>query len=163
MPCNWLLVEDTKLCKNPAKGQYCATHIFKIRKGIIILQPCKGYGREIKSSLQLCVPCSQGYKYARDLMHYLEDILPIDLDEYAQREDICRRCPITMLSIVERGMSLFTIERNGKMSLDNLIEMNYFSLSALLEMCWDNNKARKWKSVILVKFLHHPNLISSKY
>ncbi|CAG8545023.1 4861_t:CDS:2 [Cetraspora pellucida] len=37
MPCNWLLVEDTKLCKNPAKGQYCATHAFKIRKGKSII------------------------------------------------------------------------------------------------------------------------------
>ena len=67
MPCNWLLVGDTKLCKNPAKGQYCATHAVKIRKGIIIPQPCKGCGRGTKSSLQLCVPGGQGreraYKY----------------------------------------------------------------------------------------------------
>ncbi|CAG8800617.1 22216_t:CDS:1, partial [Racocetra persica] len=41
MPCNWLLVGDTKLCKNPVKGQYCATHTFKIRKSIIIPQPVK--------------------------------------------------------------------------------------------------------------------------
>ncbi|CAG8798693.1 10738_t:CDS:1, partial [Racocetra fulgida] len=100
----------------------------------------------------------EGYKYARDLTHYLEDIPPIDLDEYgtiypladfyypalipplsilARRGDICGRCPITMSSIIEGGMSLFTIERNGKTSLDNLIEMNYSSLTALLEMCWD--------------------------
>ncbi|CAG8454768.1 15979_t:CDS:2 [Acaulospora colombiana] len=32
MPCNWLLVGDVNLCKNPAKGQYCASHAFKIRK-----------------------------------------------------------------------------------------------------------------------------------
>ncbi|CAG8681592.1 9887_t:CDS:2 [Racocetra persica] len=66
----------------------------------------------------------EGYKYARDHTHYLEDILPIDLDEYGE-------------------ISLFTIERNRKTSLDNLIEMNYSSLSVLLEMCWDSNKARE--------------------
>ncbi|CAG8648085.1 31913_t:CDS:2 [Gigaspora margarita] len=64
----------------------------------------------------------EGYKYTKDLTHYLKDISPIDLDEYgtiypladfyrsalilplsilARREDICRRCPITISSVVE--------------------------------------------------------------
>lgn len=64
MPCNWLLVGDVILCKNPAKGQYCASHAFKIRKGVTIPQPCKGCGRGTKSSLQLCVTCGQGRERA---------------------------------------------------------------------------------------------------
>ncbi|CAG8838524.1 28637_t:CDS:1, partial [Gigaspora margarita] len=103
----------------------------------------------------------EGYKYTKDLSQYLEEVLLIDIGEYstiyplvnfyhsafipplsilARRGDICRRCPITITSVVEERMSLFTIEKNGKTSLDNLIEMNYSSLSVLLEMCWNSNK-----------------------
>ncbi|CAG8465128.1 3023_t:CDS:1, partial [Racocetra persica] len=59
MSCNWLLVEDANLYKNLAKGQYCASYTFKIRNGVIILEPCKRCDRETKSSVQLCVPCRQ--------------------------------------------------------------------------------------------------------
>ncbi|CAG8832215.1 23112_t:CDS:2, partial [Gigaspora margarita] len=103
----------------------------------------------------------KGYKYTKDLSQYLEEVSLIDIGEYstiyplvnfyhsalipplsilARRGDICRRCPITMTSVVEGGMSLFTIEKNGKTSLDNLIKMNYSSLFVLLKMCWDSNK-----------------------
>jgi hypothetical protein len=44
MPCNWLLVGETYFCKNPTREQYCASHAFKIQKGVIISQPCKGCG-----------------------------------------------------------------------------------------------------------------------
>ncbi|CAI2186936.1 17453_t:CDS:2, partial [Funneliformis geosporum] len=59
MPCNWLLVGETRFCKNSTREEYCASHAFKIRKGVIIPQPCKVCGWETKSSVQLCVPCGQ--------------------------------------------------------------------------------------------------------
>ncbi|CAG8789847.1 8341_t:CDS:2, partial [Gigaspora margarita] len=126
----------------------------------------------------------EGYKYTKDLSQYLEEVPLIDIGEYgtiyplvnfyhsalipplsilARRGDICSRCPIIMTSVVEGGMSLFTIEKNGKTSLDNLIEMNYSSLFVLLKMCWNSNKVREWRSDILMKFLHHLNSISLKY
>ena len=64
MPCNWLLVGETRFCKNSTREQYCASHAFKIRKGVIIPQPCKGYGQGTKSSVWLCVPCGQGKERA---------------------------------------------------------------------------------------------------
>ena len=64
MPCNWLLVGETCFCKNSTREQYCASHAFKIRKGVIIPQPCKGCGRGTKSSVRLCVPCGQGKERA---------------------------------------------------------------------------------------------------
>ncbi|CAG8623362.1 1037_t:CDS:2, partial [Diversispora eburnea] len=59
MPCNWLLVGETHLCKIPLRGQYCASHAFKIRNAVIIPEPCKGCDRGTKSSVQLYVPCGQ--------------------------------------------------------------------------------------------------------
>ncbi|CAG8447063.1 13647_t:CDS:2 [Funneliformis mosseae] len=59
MPCNWLLVGEIRFCKNLTQEQYCASHAFKIRKGVIIPQPCKGCKRGTKSSVQLCVQCEQ--------------------------------------------------------------------------------------------------------
>src|SRR4051812_45969250 len=47
-----------------ARDQYCASHAFKIRKGVIIPQPCKGCGQGTKSSVQLCVQCGQGKERA---------------------------------------------------------------------------------------------------
>ncbi|RHZ51001.1 hypothetical protein Glove_486g4 [Diversispora epigaea] len=119
-----------------------------------------------------------------NLSHYLEDIPPIDIDEYstiylsadffhsalipplsilARRRDICRRYPISVGTAVEGGMSLFVIEKNGKTSLENLIVMDYSGLYVLLEMCWGDNETREWQDNILMKFLHCPNLMTSKY
>ncbi|CAG8648581.1 1349_t:CDS:1 [Diversispora eburnea] len=124
------------------------------------------------------------YKYVEDLSYYLEDILPIDTDKYGTihlladfyysalilplstltvRRDLCRRYPISVGTVVEGGMSLFTKEKNGKTFLENLIRMNYSSLSALLEMRWEDNEIWEWRDNILTRFLHHPNLILSKY
>ncbi|CAG8855809.1 31003_t:CDS:1, partial [Gigaspora margarita] len=99
----------------------------------------------------------EGYKYAKD-------VLPIDIGDYetiypladfyhpalipplsilARRRDICRRYLINVSTAVEGRMSLFTIEKDRKTSLENLIEMNYSNLSALLEICWGDNKTRE--------------------
>ena len=51
IPCNWLLVRETRFCKNLTREQYYASYAFKIRKGIIILQLCKGCGQGIKLSV----------------------------------------------------------------------------------------------------------------
>ncbi|RHZ84526.1 hypothetical protein Glove_80g23 [Diversispora epigaea] len=98
----------------------------------------------------------EGYKYVSNLSHYLEDIPPIDIDEYstiylsadffhsalipplsilARRRDICRRYPISVGTAVEGGM----------------------------KMCWGDNETREWQDNILMKFLHCPNLMTSKY
>ncbi|CAI2186011.1 5452_t:CDS:2, partial [Funneliformis geosporum] len=66
MSCNWLLVGETHFCKNSTRDQYCASHAFKIRKGVIIPQPCKGCGQGTKSSVRLCVPCGQDKQVSVD-------------------------------------------------------------------------------------------------
>ena len=64
MSCNWLLVGKTHFCEKSARNQYCASHAFKIQKGVIIPQLCKGCGRGTKSSVWLCVLCGQGKERA---------------------------------------------------------------------------------------------------
>ncbi|CAG8799390.1 3474_t:CDS:2, partial [Gigaspora rosea] len=76
----------------------------------------------------------EGYKYAKDLSHYLEEVPLIDIGEYCTiypladffhsaliptlsilaRRDIYRRYPITMISAFEGGMDLFAIEKTGR-------------------------------------------------
>ncbi|RHZ76064.1 hypothetical protein Glove_207g23 [Diversispora epigaea] len=114
MPCNWLLVSEIRFCENQTKEQYCASHAFKIRNGVIIPEPCKGCGRGTKSSVQLCVPCGQGkeraYRYYKhkceektrllEQMEFLSDlsypamIPPIDIME--NRPDIYRKRSISI-------------------------------------------------------------------
>ncbi|KAF0420606.1 hypothetical protein F8M41_006921 [Gigaspora margarita] len=125
----------------------------------------------------------EGYKYAKDLSHYLEEVPLINIGEYGTiypladffhtalipplsilaRRDIYRRYPITMISAIEGGMDLFAIEKNGKMSLENLIKMNYSNLSVLLEICWHDNKTKVWRDEILTRFLHNSDSVFLKY
>ena len=77
----------------------------------------------------------EGYKYTKNLSHYLDDVLLIDLDEYgtiypladffysalipslstlAKMRDICKRYPISVGTAMEEGMCLFAIEKNGR-------------------------------------------------
>ena len=64
-----------------------------------------------------------------------------------------------------KGVSLFTLEKNKQSSLQNLIEMNYFSdnLTMLIGITWDREETKAWRDDLLVKFLHHPNLAPAKY
>ncbi|GET03836.1 hypothetical protein GLOIN_2v1709137 [Rhizophagus clarus] len=179
MPCNWLLVGETRFCKNSTRDQYCASHAFKIRKGVIIPQPCKGCGRGTKSSVQLCVQCGQesdihrtvlnlltgrwispngklfqkmireGYRYTNRLSDYLEDIGAIcvgdfELDPLA---DFYYPALIPPLSI------LADIHKNFPITVDSAVE----------EITWEREETKAWSNDILVKFLHHPNLVPSKY
>ncbi|CAG8828180.1 35174_t:CDS:2, partial [Gigaspora margarita] len=75
------IVGDANLCKNPAKGQYCTSHTFKIRKGVIIPQPCKGCGRGTKSSIQLCVPCGQELEYNKEF-NESEEVLNLSTNHW---------------------------------------------------------------------------------
>src|SRR5688500_12192612 len=96
----------------------------------------------------------KGYRYADRLSDYLKDIRSIYIDKFeldplfdfyysalipplsilASRSDIRKRFPISVESTVEGGMCLFTLKKNRQSSLQNLIQMNYFSdsLSTLI-------------------------------
>jgi hypothetical protein len=63
------------------------------------------------------------------------------------------------------GVSLFTLEKNKRSSLQNLIQKNYSSdnLSVLIEITWEREETKAWRDDLLVKFLHHSNLAPAKY
>jgi hypothetical protein len=127
----------------------------------------------------------EGYKYVDRLSNYLEDIGIIYIGEFeldplvdfyhpalipplsilANRSDIREKFPISVESVVEGGMSLFTLEKNKRSSLQNLIEMGYSSdnLSMLIRITWEREETKVWRNDVLMKFLHHPNLAPSKY
>jgi hypothetical protein len=127
----------------------------------------------------------EGYKYVDRLSDYLEDIGIIYVGEFeldpladfchpalipplsilAVRADIHKNFPITVESVVEGGMSLFTLEKNKQSSLQNLIQMNYSSgnLSTLIGITWEREETKIWRNDLLMKFLHHSNLAPSKH
>src|SRR6266542_3951189 len=127
----------------------------------------------------------EGYRYANRLSDYLEDIGTMNIGEFeldplidfyypalipplsvlAIRADICKNFPISVESAVMGGASLFTLEKNKRPALQNLIHKNYpsNSLSILIEMSWDHEETRAWRDEVLKKFLHHPNLAPSKH
>ena len=125
----------------------------------------------------------EGYRYANRLSDYLEDIGTMHVGEFeldplvdfyypalipplsilASRADIHKNFSITVDSAVESRMSLFILEKNKRSLLQNLMEMNYSNLSTLIEITWEREETKAWRNDILVKFLHHPNLVPSKY
>ena len=96
----------------------------------------------------------EGYRYTNRLLDYLEDIetiyvskfeldplvdfyypaLILPLSVLVISADIHKNFPITVDSAVEGGMSLFTLEKNKRSSIQNLMEMNYSNLSTLIEI-----------------------------
>ncbi|PKB95928.1 hypothetical protein RhiirA5_151785 [Rhizophagus irregularis] len=62
-------------------------------------------------------------------------------------------------------MSLFTLEKNKRSTLQNLIQMNYSSdnLTTLIGITWEQEETKAWRDDVLKKFLHHPNLVLSRY
>ncbi|PKB98099.1 hypothetical protein RhiirA5_384192 [Rhizophagus irregularis] len=170
MPCNWLLVGETRFCKNSTREKYCASHAFKIRKGVIIPQPCKGCGRGTKSSLRLCIPCGQdigtisvGEFELDPLADFYHPALIPPLSTLAERADIRENFIISVESAVVGGVSLFTLEKNKRSSLQNLIQKNYSNLSVLIGITWERKEMKTWRDDLLVKFLHHSNLAPAKY
>src|ERR1044072_8067942 len=127
----------------------------------------------------------EGYKYADRLSDYLEDIGTMYVGEFeldpladfyypalipplsilASRADIRKNFPISVESAVVGGMSLFTLEKNKRSSLPNLIRMNYSSdnLFTLIGLTWEQEETKAWRDDVLKKFLHHPNLVLSRY
>ncbi|PKC56728.1 hypothetical protein RhiirA1_500098 [Rhizophagus irregularis] len=150
MPCNWLLVGETRFCKNSTREKYCASHAFKIRKGVIIPQPCKGCGRGTKSSLRLCIPCGQdigtisvGEFELDPLADFYHPALIPPLSTLAERADIRENFIISVESAVVGG--------------------NYSNLSVLIGITWERKEMKTWRDDLLVKFLHHSNLAPAKY
>jgi hypothetical protein len=55
---------------------------------------------------------------------------------------------------------------NEKISLlQILLKANWHNLTLcqLLKLCWEREETKAWRSNVLMKFLHHPNLAPSKY
>ncbi|PKC12110.1 hypothetical protein RhiirA5_397098 [Rhizophagus irregularis] len=127
----------------------------------------------------------EGYKYADRLSDYLEDIGTMYVGEFeldplvdfyhpalipplsilASRADIRKNFPISVESAVVGGMSLFTLEKNKRFSLQNLIRMNYSSdnLFTLIGLTWEQEETKAWRDDVLKKFLYHPNLVLLRY
>ncbi|RIB10079.1 hypothetical protein C2G38_2043786 [Gigaspora rosea] len=127
----------------------------------------------------------EGFIYTDSLSDYIEDIgtiydgdFEIDplvrffhsalippLSILANRLDIREKFLISVESAVEGGMSLFTLEKNKRSSLQNLTQMNYSSanLTTLIGIIWEEEKVKAWRNNVLIKFLHHLNLASSKH
>src|SRR6266498_5651660 len=127
----------------------------------------------------------EGYKYVDRLSNYLEDIGTMHVGEFeldplidfyhpalisplsilASRVDIHKNFPISVESAIVGGMSLFTLEKNKRSSLQNLIQMNYSSdnLTTLIGITWEQEETKAWRDDVLKKFLHHPNLVLSRY
>ncbi len=61
----------------------------------------------------------------------------------------------SLLAVVNEKISLLQI----------LFQANWhdFTLCQLLKLCWRREETKAWRNNILMKFLHHPNLASSKY
>jgi hypothetical protein len=143
-------------------------------------------GRWIKTNGKLFQKLiHEGYKYVDRLSDYLEDIGIIYVGEFeldpladfyhpalipplsilASRADIRKNFPISVESAVVGGMSLFTLEKNKRSSLQNLIRMNYSSdnLFTLIGLTWEQEEMKTWRNDALMKFLHHPDLTPSKH
>ncbi|UZO21989.1 uncharacterized protein OCT59_014367 [Rhizophagus irregularis] len=127
----------------------------------------------------------EGYRYANRLSDYLEDIGTIYVGEFeldpladfyypalipplsvlAIRADIREKFIISVKSAVMGGMSLFTLEKNKRSSLQNLIQMNYSidNLTTLIGITWKQEEMKTWRNNVLMKFLHHSNLTPSKH
>ena len=106
----------------------------------------------------------EGYRYANRLSDYLEDIGTISVGEIeldpladfyhpalipplstlAERADIRENFIISVESAVVGGVSLFTLEKNKRSSLQNLIQKNYSSdnLSVLIEITWERKEMK---------------------
>ena len=117
-------------------------------------------GRWIKTNGKLFQKLiHEGYRCANRLSDYLEDIGTISVGEFeldpladfyhpalipplsvlAIRADIRKNFPISVESAVVGGMSLFTLEKNKRSSLQNLIQMNYSNdnLFTLIGLTWE--------------------------
>jgi hypothetical protein len=56
------------------------------------------------------------------------------------------------------GASLFSLEKNKRPALQNLIQMNYSinNLTMLMGITWEQEEMKTWRNDVLMKFLHYP-------
>ena len=143
-------------------------------------------GRWIKTNGKLFQKLiHEGYRCANRLSDYLEDIGTISVGEFeldpladfyhpalipplsvlAIRADIREKFIISVESAVMGGMSLFTLEKNKRSSLQNIIQMNYSidNLTTLIGITWEQEEMKIWRNDVFMKFLHHSNLAPSKH
>src|ERR1041384_3339427 len=61
----------------------------------------------------------------------------------------------SLLAVVNEKISLLQI----------LLKANWYNLTLcqLLKLCWKREEMKAWRNNILMKFLHYPNLVPSKY
>ncbi|PKC63932.1 hypothetical protein RhiirA1_396452 [Rhizophagus irregularis] len=61
----------------------------------------------------------------------------------------------SLLAVVNEKISLLQI----------LLKANWynFTLCQLLKLCWEREDTKAWRSEVLMKYLHHPNLAPSKH
>ncbi|KAF0525720.1 hypothetical protein F8M41_014358 [Gigaspora margarita] len=99
------------------------------------------------------------------LVRFFHPALIPPLSILANRSDIREKFLISVESAVEGGISLFTLEKNKRSLLQNLIQMNYSSanLTILIGIIWKEEEVKAWRNDVLIKFLHHPNLAPSKH
>ena len=61
----------------------------------------------------------------------------------------------SLLMVINKKISLLQI----------LLKVNWHNLTLcqLLKLCWEREETKAWRSNVLMKYLHHPNLAPSKY
>ena len=99
------------------------------------------------------------------LVDFYHPALIPPLSILANRADIRKNFPISVESAIMRGASLFSLEKNKRPALQNLIQMNYSidNLTTLIGITWEQEEMKTWRNDALMKFLHHPDLVLSKY
>ncbi|GES96450.1 hypothetical protein GLOIN_2v1685036 [Rhizophagus clarus] len=99
------------------------------------------------------------------LVNFYHPALIPPLSILASRADIHEKFIISVKSAIIGGVSLFTLEKNKRSSLQNLIQMNYSidNLTTLIGITWEQEEMKTWRNDMLMKFLHHSNLAPSKY
>jgi hypothetical protein len=65
--------------------------------------------------------------------------------------------------VTERSLLVMLNEKISLLQI--LLKANWhnFTLCQLLKLCWEREETKAWRSNVLMKFLHHPNLAPSKY
>jgi hypothetical protein len=61
----------------------------------------------------------------------------------------------SLLAVVNEKISLLQV----------LLKANWhnFTLCQLLKLCWEHEETKAWRSEVLIKYPHHPNLAPSKH
>ncbi len=55
--CQWLFYYKKELCGKRCENRYCFIHLWLIRRGSTITQPCSGCGVGVSNKFGRCKPC----------------------------------------------------------------------------------------------------------